>query len=44
VLSDELLCSKLVNEGLKLVESCCWPVVREQWLNTYQELVNNGAT
>ena len=43
VLSDDALRNRLINTGLQLVETCSWPAVREQWLNTYQELVNHAA-
>jgi len=41
LLSDDELRTKLVKAGLRLVETCSWPAVRDQWLNTYQELANN---
>ena len=43
VLADDTLRDRLTSAGLQLVETCSWPAVREQWLNTYQELVSNAA-
>ncbi len=38
LLEDEVLRTNLVSAGLQLVENFSWPVVRDQWLNTYREL------
>ena len=43
VLSDDQLRSRLINAGLELVKTCSWPVVRDQWLNTYKELAENES-
>ena len=41
LLADDELRKRLISDGLELVEKCSWPVVREQWLSMYKELVNN---
>lgn len=39
ILGSESLADKLSVEGLKLVKKFTWPVIREQWLQTYRELI-----
>lgn len=43
ILSDQQLRDKLIEAGLQLVENCSWPAVREQWINTYQELASHAS-
>lgn len=39
LLDDKLLQKRLVTAAYDSVQSCAWPVVKSQWLSTYQEVL-----
>jgi glycosyltransferase involved in cell wall biosynthesis len=40
VLRDGVLCQRFRAAGLELARACSWPVVKQEWLNTYRQLVS----
>lgn len=43
LLTDRELRNTLIQTGIKFVQQFSWPVVREQWLQVYQQAINEYA-